>query len=290
MTTASNATADPRQNQLLFALLDTDWAHWLPQLEHVELRAGQVLHDTGGMQAHLYFPTTAVVSMLCLTREGQSAEIAVVGHDGAVGISLVMGSDRALSQALVHSSGHAYRLRTQAVKTEIGRSGPVFAILLRYTQSLIAQVTQTAACNRFHSIEQQFSRRLLVGLDRASSNELAMTQEMAANLLGVRREGVTAAALKLQQAGVISYSRGRISVLDRARLEHHSCECYAATKKEHGRLLYASARVPVPAPATLQAAMPRLVRAPHPAPFHAGQRIPVSPPQHAAAHTPQARD
>ncbi len=169
MTAASKANADPRQNQLLCALLDTDWAYWLPQLEQVELRAGQVLHDTGSTRSHLYFPTTAVVSMLYLTLEGQSAEIAVVGHDGVVGISLVMGSDSALSQALVHSSGHAYRLRAQAVKAEIGRSGPVFAILLRYTQSLIAQVTQTAACNRFHSIEQQFSRRLLVALDRASS-------------------------------------------------------------------------------------------------------------------------
>ena len=272
MTHAPKPAADPRQNQLLFALLDTDWAHWLPQLEHVELRAGQVLHDAGGAQAYVYFPTTAIVSMLYLTREGQSAEIAVVGNDGMVGVSLIMGSDSALSQATVHCSGQAYRLRAQAVKTEMGRSGPLFAMLLRYTQSLIAQVTQTAACNRFHSIEQQFSRRLLVGLDRSTSDELSMTQEMAANLLGVRREGVTAAALKLQHAGVIRYSRGRISVLDRARLEHHSCECYSASKKEHARLLNPTMRAPAP----LQARSPRPVRAPRPEPLHLGASAPIS--------------
>ncbi len=282
MNAATRPDADPRQNQLLFALLDTDWAHWLPQLEHVELRAGQVLHDAGSTQAFLYFPTTAIVSMLYLTREGQSAEIAVVGNEGIVGVTLVMGGESTLSQAMVHHSGHAYRLRAQAVKTEMGRCGPLFAMLLRYTQSLITQVTQTAACNRFHSIEQQFSRRLLLGLDRSASDELAMTQEMAANLLGVRREGVTAAALKLQQAGVIRYSRGRISVLDRARLEHHSCECYAATKKEHARLLHMSAHVP----ASRQAPAPRLVRAPRPVPAplvpHIAPRIPVSALRHTA--------
>jgi CRP-like cAMP-binding protein len=262
MLPACKPATDPRQNQLLFALIDTDWAHWLAQLEPVELRAGQVLHDAGGTQAYMYFPTTAIVSMMYMTREGQSAEVAVIGNDGVVGVSLIMGSDAAISQALVHSGGGAYRLRAQAVKTEMARSGPVFAMLLRYTQALIAQVTQTAACNRFHSIEQQFSRRLLTGLDRAASDELALTQEMAANLLGVRREGVTAAALKLQHAGAIRYSRGRISVLDRPRLEQHSCECYAATKKERVRLLHQAA----PAPALVQAPALRLVRAPRPAP------------------------
>ena len=227
----------PRQNQLLAALPDVAWSRWQPHLEPVALERGQVLCERSSPPAFVYFPTTAVVSLLCSTQDGDSAEIAVVGNDGVVGIPLFMGSNAMPSQAVVHSAGHGYRLRAHAATREVNRDRPVLDILLRYAQSVIAQVTQIALCNRYHTIDQQLCRRLLLGLDRSARDELEMTQELVANLLGVRREGVAVAAHKLQQAGVIRYSRGHVSVLDRQRLEERACECYAVTKKEYDRLL-----------------------------------------------------
>lgn len=229
--------SDPRQNHLLAALPDTEWRRWQTDLEPVDMPRGMVLSESGSTPAHAYFPTTAIVSLLNMTEDGASSEIAVVGNEGVVGISLFMGGDATPSQAVVQSAGHGYRLRAQVVKNEVSRASPVLTMLLRYTQAMIAQVGQTAACNRYHSIDQQLCRRLLLGLDRLPSDELAMTQELLASLLGVRREGVTAAALKLQHAGVIRYSRGHIAVLDRRRLEQRTCECYKVAKKEYDRLL-----------------------------------------------------
>lgn len=237
MNTRPRHACDPRHNQLLASLSDADWQRWQPHMELVDLPLGQVLCESGNKPAYVVFPTTAIVSLLYMTYDGASAEVAVVGNDGVVGISLFMGGDATPSQSVVQSSGQGYRLRAQTVKDEVDRGGPVLAMLLRYTQAMIAQVAQTALCNRYHSIDQQLCRRLLLSLDRLPSDEMQMTQELAANLLGVRREGVTAAALKLQHAGVIRYSRGRIAVLDRRRLEQRSCECYAAAKREYGRLL-----------------------------------------------------
>lgn len=229
--------SDPRHNHLLIALPDATWRSWQPQLERVQLSLGQVLCESGSTPAFVYFPTTAVVSLVYLTREGGTAEIAVIGNDGVVGISLFMGGTANLGQAVVQSAGEAYRLRACVATAEINRAGVVLSLLLRYTQSLIAQVAQTAACNRYHSIDQQLARRLLLGLDRSGCDELVMTQELAANLLGVRREGITAAARKLQQEGVIRYSRGHIAVLDRQRLEQRTCECYAVAKREYAHVL-----------------------------------------------------
>ena len=220
-------TGDPRRNQLLASLPDADWARWQPQLERVVLRRGDVLCKSGATPAHLCFPTTAIVSLLHATHDGDSAEIAVVGHEGMVGISLFMGGGFMTGDAVVQSTGQGFRLNAQAVADEAHRGGPVLSILLRYTQTLIEHVAQTAVCNRHHSIDQQLCRRLLLGLDRSPSDELLMTQESLAGLLGVRREGVTAAAYKLQLAGVISYRRGRIDVLDREQLQKRACECYA---------------------------------------------------------------
>lgn len=228
---------DPNQNQLIAALPFAFLRRWQTALEPVDMARGQVLCETGKTPAWVYFPTTAIVSLMYLTRDGESAEIAVVGNDGVVGISMLMGAESSTSQAVVQSAGQALRLPMQLLKGEIEHGGPVLDLLLRYTQGVIAQVAQTAVCNRLHSIDQQLSRRLLLGLDRLPSNELEMTQELASNLLGVRREGVTAAALKLQHAGVIRYSRGHIVVLDRPRLERQACECYAVAKREFHRLL-----------------------------------------------------
>jgi CRP-like cAMP-binding protein len=228
---------DARQNHLLAALPEHEWNRWWPYLQPESLAAGQVLCEAGSTPAHVYFPTTAVVSLLQLMHDGASSEVALVGSDGMVGISLFMGGNATPSRATVQGAGVAYRLPALAVRSEVQRAGAVLHMLLRYTQALIAQVAQTAACNRHHSIDQQFCRRLLLGLDRSLSNELAMTQEGVAALLGVRREGVTAAASKLQQAGVIRYSRGRIAVLDREGLEQRACECYAAARKSSERLL-----------------------------------------------------
>lgn len=229
--------SDPSQNQLIAALPDVSLRRWQTFLGPVELVRGQVLCESRKTPSWVYFPTTAIVSLLYLTREGESAEIAVVGNDGVVGISMLMGGDASTSQAVVQSAGQALRLPMHVLKGEIEHGGPVLDLLLRYTQGVIAQVAQTAVCNRLHSIDQQLCRRLLLGLDRLPSNELEMTQELVSNLLGVRREGVTVAALKLQHAGVIRYSRGHIVVLDRQRLERQACECYAVAKREFHRLL-----------------------------------------------------
>jgi CRP-like cAMP-binding protein len=229
-------TDDPKLNQLLAALPESEWLWWMPQLELVELPLGKVLSESGGVHTHVYFPTTAIVSLLYVMESGASAEIAVVGNEGVVGISLFMGGGSATSRAVVQSAGRAFRLNAAAMKDEFNRA-PVLHLLLRYTLALITQMTQTAVCNRHHSLDQQLCRWLLLSLDRLQGNELVMTQELIANMLGVRREGVTEGALKLQKAGLIRYMRGRIEVLDREGLELRSCECYAVVKKEYDRLL-----------------------------------------------------
>jgi CRP-like cAMP-binding protein len=227
---------DPTENGLLAALPEPDQQRWLRQLEHVELRLGQVLHESGDTMSHVYFPTTAIVSLLYLMEDGASAEIAVVGNEGIVGVSLFMGGESTTNRAVVQSAGGAYRLASPMIKQEFTRP-PVLHLLLRYTQALITQMSQTAVCNRLHSLDQQLCRWLLLSLDRLHGNELVMTQELIAGMLGVRRQGVTEAAFKLQQAGLIRYSRGRIDVLDRQGLEKRTCECYAVVKKEYQRLL-----------------------------------------------------
>ncbi len=239
--------AKPSKNQLLAALPADDLLRWQPDLEPVDLRAGQVLCHTGCAPRGVVFPTTATVSLLCMTRDGGSAEIATVGHEGVIGLSLFMGGHVTTSEAVVQSAGLGLRLPTQVARDEAQRGGTVLQLVLRYAQALIAQVAQTALCNRYHTIEQQLCRRLLLGLDRSPTGELWLTQEAAANLLGVRREGVTAAAFKLRQAGVIRYGRGRIAVLDREALEGRACECYAVATNEHLRLL------PTPTPMRIAA-------------------------------------
>jgi CRP-like cAMP-binding protein len=226
-----------RENHLLAALPDAEAQRWLPQLERVEMPLGQVLYESGGTLSHVYFPTTAIVSLLYVMENGASAEIAVVGNEGLVGISLFMGGDTTSSRAVVQSAGQGLRLKSQIMKDDFNRAGPVLHLLLCYTQALITQMAQTAVCNRHHSLDQQLCRWLLLSLDRLQGSELVMTQELIANMLGVRREGVTEGALKLQQAGLIRYARGHISVLDRDGLQKRSCECYAVVKKEYDRLL-----------------------------------------------------
>ena len=233
----SVSTIASRKNLLLAALPDAEWQRWLPQLEAVEMPLGLVLYESGATLSHVYFPTTAIVSLLYVMENGASAEIAVVGNDGIVGISLFMGGESTPSRAVVQSAGSGYRLRAQLLKDEFNRAGPVLHLLLRYTQALITQMAQTAVCNRHHSLDQQLCRWLLLSLDRLQDNELVMTQELIANMLGVRREGVTEAALKLQQDGLIRYARGRITVLDRSGIEKRTCECYAVVQKEYERLL-----------------------------------------------------
>ena len=228
---------DPKRNHLLAALPADEWARWLPALEPVDMPLGEVLYESGSTLTHVYFPTTAIVSLLYVMENGASAEIAVVGNEGIVGISLFMGGGSTPSRAVVQSAGQGYRLDAQAMKDEFNRAGPVLHLLLRYTQALITQMAQTAVCNRHHSLDQQLCRWLLLSLDRLPGNQLVMTQELIANMLGVRREGVTEAALKLQKAELIRYSRGRITVLDRTGLEQRTCECYAVVKKEYDRLL-----------------------------------------------------
>jgi CRP-like cAMP-binding protein len=232
--------ADPRQNRLLAALPDAEWARWLPQLEPVDMPLGKVLYESGSKLGHVYFPTTSIVSLLYVMEDGASAEIAVVGHEGIVGISLFMGGESTPSRAVVQSAGQGLRLKASLMLQEFNRAGPVLHLLLRYTQALITQMAQTAVCNRHHSLDQQLCRWLLLSLDRLHSDELVMTQELIADMLGVRREGVTEAAGHLQKAGLISYSRGHIKVLDRHRLEQRTCECYAVVKKEYDRLLPAT--------------------------------------------------
>ncbi|MDP8986508.1 MAG: Crp/Fnr family transcriptional regulator [Pseudomonadota bacterium] len=210
---------------------------WLPHLEFVELPLAHVLYESGATLSHVYFPTTAIVSLLYVLENGASAEIAVVGNEGIVGVSMFMGGKSTPSRAVVQSAGQGFRLKAETLEEEFNRAGPVLHLLLRYTQALITQMSQTAVCNRHQSLDQQLCRWLLLSLDRLQGDELVMTQELIANMLGVRREGVTEGALKLQNAGLIRYVRGRITVLDRAGLEKRTCECYAVVKKEYERLL-----------------------------------------------------
>jgi len=228
---------DPKTNHLLAALPDTALQRWQTQLEPVDMVLGQVLSESGSKMSHVYFPTTAIVSLLYVMENGASAEIAVVGNEGLVGISLFMGGGSTPSRAVVQSAGQGFRLNSHSLIEEFNRAGPVLHLLLRYTQALITQMSQTAVCNRHHSLDQQLCRWLLLSLDRLDDNELVMTQELISNMLGVRREGVTEAALKLQKDGLIQYARGRITVLDRPGLEKRSCECYAVVKDEYDRLL-----------------------------------------------------
>ena len=230
---------DPRQNHLLAALPEGEWHRWQPRLQHVEMPLGQVLYESGGKLSHVYFPTTAIVSLLYVMENGASAEIAVVGNEGLVGISLFMGGESTPSRAVVQSAGQGFRLTSKVIKDEFNRA-PVLHLLLRYTQALITQMAQTAVCNRHHSLDQQLCRWLLLSLDRLQGSELVMTQELISNMLGVRREGVTESALKLQEAGLIRYARGRITVLDRPGLEKRTCECYQVVKREYDRLLPAT--------------------------------------------------
>jgi CRP-like cAMP-binding protein len=231
------AVPDPRQNRLLAALPDGEWDRWAPHLEPVDMPLGKVLYESGSRLSHVYFPTTSIVSLLYVMEDGASAEIAVVGNEGIVGISLFMGGESTPSRALVQSAGKGFRLKADLMLQEFNRAGPVLHLLLRYTQALITQMSQTAVCNRHHSLDKQLCRWLLLSLDRLHSKELVMTQELIANMLGVRREGVTEAAGNLQDDGLIRYQRGHITVLDRAGLERRTCECYAVVKKEYDRLL-----------------------------------------------------
>ena len=224
-------------NLLLASLPASEWQRVSPLLEPVDLPLGLVLYESGSKMGHVYFPTNAIVSLLYVMEDGASAEIAVVGNEGLVGIALFMGGETTPSRAVVQSAGQGYRLRAADIKEEFNRSGPVLRLLLRYTQALITQMAQTAVCNRHHSLDQQLCRWLLLSLDRLSGNELVMTQELIANMLGVRREGVTEAALKLQKMGLIRYARGHITVIDREALEERVCECYRVVKKEYDRLL-----------------------------------------------------
>jgi CRP-like cAMP-binding protein len=229
--------ADPTFNLLLAALPQAESARWASQLEPVDMPLGHVLYESGTRLSHVYFPTTSIVSLLYVMENGASAEIAVVGQEGIVGISLFMGGESTPSRAVVQSAGQCLRLKANLMMQEFNRGGPVMHLLLRYTQALITQMAQTAVCNRHHSLDQQLCRWLLLSLDRLQSNQLVMTQELIANMLGVRREGVTEAAGQLHKAGLIRYQRGHITILDRAGLERRTCECYAVVKKEYDRLL-----------------------------------------------------
>lgn len=228
---------DKSSNHLLAALPEAEWKRWEPHLELVDLKLGQVLYESGGKMQHVYFPVNAIVSLLFVLENGSSAEIAVVGNEGIVGISLFMGGETTPSRAVVQSAGKCLRLSAQILKNEFKNSLPVMHLLLRYTQALLTQMTQTAVCNRHHSLDQQLCRWLLLSMDRLTGSHLVMTQELIANMLGVRREGVTEAAGRLQKAGLISYARGKIEVIDRPGLEARTCECYAVVKKEYDRLL-----------------------------------------------------
>jgi CRP-like cAMP-binding protein len=236
-TPAATGRHSPKQNHLLAALPPADYERLLPDLELVPMPLGWAVYEAGGHQGYLYFPTTSIVSLLYVMEDGSSAEIAVTGNDGLVGIALFMGGESTPSRAVVQSAGFGYRLKASILKREFALGGQLQHLALRYTQALLTQMAQTAVCNRHHSVEQQLCRWLLLSLDRLPSNELTMTQELIANMLGVRREGVTEAAGKLQAAGLIDYSRGHITVLDRPKLEKRVCECYAVVKKEMDRLL-----------------------------------------------------
>jgi CRP-like cAMP-binding protein len=236
-TTPSFASNTPKRNRLLAALPEESYQGLVPSLEPVLLPLGMALYESGGAQGYVYFPTSSIVSLLYVLEDGSSAEIAVTGCEGLVGIALFMGGETTPSRAVVQSAGHGYRLKAAVLKQKFEAGGALQLLLLRFTQALITQMTQTAVCNRHHAVDQQLCRWLLLSLDRLPANELVMTQELIANMLGVRREGVTEAAGKLQAAGLIEYSRGRITVLDRTKLEARVCECYAVVKREYDRLL-----------------------------------------------------
>ncbi len=227
-------------NHLLGAVPADEWKRLSKHLELVDLSLAQVLYESGATMTHVYFPTTSVISLLYVMENGSSAEIAVVGNEGLVGVSLFMGGESTPSRAVVQSAGQGFRIEAQIMKDEFNKAGPVMHLLLRYTQALITQMAQTAVCNRHHSLDQQLCRWMLLSLDRLQGTDLVMTQELISNMLGVRREGVTEAALQLQAAGIIRYNRGKISVLDRPGLERRTCECYAVVKKEYDRLLPAT--------------------------------------------------
>ena len=229
--------ASPKDNRLLAVLPDSTYDALLPSLEPLSMPLGLSLYESGGEQGYVYFPTTAIVSLLYVLADGASAEIAVTGNEGLVGISLFMGGETTTSRAVVQSAGLGYRLRASVMKKEFERGGELQHLLLRFTQALITQMTQTAVCNRHHAVDQQLCRWLLLSLDRLAGSELVMTQELMANMLGVQRAGVSEAAGKLQSEGLIRYNRGKISVIDRPRLETRVCECYRAVKKEYDRLL-----------------------------------------------------
>ena len=244
---AANSTVSPLDNRLLAMLPDAERARLLPHLEYVELPLGKVLHECGAGSPYVYFPTTAIVSLMHLLNDGASAEIAAIGCDGVVGFAQLMGGGSAASRAVVQCGGGGYRLKAHFITEEMGRAGPILNLLLRHTQALMTQTAQTAVCNRHHCLDQQLCRWLLLTLDRLPTNEITMTQELIASLLGVRREGVTAAAGRLQTAGLIRYRRGRIAVLDRVGLEQRACECYAVVRAEYERLL------PAPSSASMTA-------------------------------------
>jgi CRP-like cAMP-binding protein len=227
----------PLENHLLAALPKDEYEYLQPHLELVPMPLGDVLYESGGQLRHVYFPTTSIISLLYVMQDGASAEIAVVGNEGIIGIALFMGGETTSNRAVVQSAGYAYRLKGQLLKQEFTRGVELQHLLLRYTQALLTQMAQTAVCNRHHSVDQQLCRWLLLSLDRLPTNKLSMTQELIANMLGVRREGVTEAAGKLQKAGLITYSRGTITVIDRAGLEARVCECYEVVRKEFERLL-----------------------------------------------------
>lgn len=243
MQITSRPTGDPRQNHFLAALPESVWTRWRTQLEFVDLPLDKSLQTSGATPAYVYFPTTAIVSLLYITRDGASTEIGALGNDGVVGIDALMGASTIASEAVVQSAGSGYRLNAHAVRQELSQGGPALPLLLRYAHAQVAQMAQLAVCNHFHSVEQKLCRRLLIGLDRSSQRELTMTHEQFSNLLGVRRESITTAAHKLQLSGVIRYRRGHVTVLDRQRLERGACECYAAAKKQ-----YQSTMPPLPLP------------------------------------------
>jgi CRP-like cAMP-binding protein len=227
----------PRQNDLLAVLPKNEWDRLSPYFELIPMPLGKILYESGGQLNHVYFPTTSIVSLLYVMEDGASAEIAIVGKEGMVGVALFMGGQTMPNRAVVQSAGEAYRLKGTLLKQEFDRAGPIQHVLLRYTQALLTQMAQTAVCNRHHSVQQQLCRWLLLSLDRLPTNVLTMTQELIANMLGVRREGVTEAAGKLQNNGLIKYNRGVITVLDRPGLEAVCCECYQVVKTEFDRLL-----------------------------------------------------
>jgi CRP-like cAMP-binding protein len=229
--------ADPRDNWLLAALADREWDRWVPHLEPVAMPLGKVLYEPSGKLPYVFFPTTAIVSLLYVMENGASAEIAVVGNEGVVGVSLFMGGESTSSQGVVQAAGEGFRLKASLLMEEFNRGGPVLHLLLRYTQALITQMAQTSVCNRHHALDQQLCRWLLLTLDRLQADKIVMTQELLSTILGVRRASVTQAAGQLQKDGLIRYERGRIHVLDRPALERRSCECYAVVRKEYERLL-----------------------------------------------------